>query len=159
MAAAEKAAAAAAELETLRADKLEREAVELERAREAAIAERENVAAENARRAEKTKADAALEAERDKAGREHREAERRVVAAQRERDEAVAEERKRIGAFAAEKAVALEKRGRDGANRSHVFSMVTDALVAAPVKLQHPDAKRVVAAISDKLIPHLSIDF
>ena len=120
---------------------------------------RENAAAENARRAEKPKADAALDAERDKAGREHREAERRVVAAQRERDEAVAEERKRIGAFAAEKAVALEKRGRDGANRSHVFSMVTDALVAAPVKLQHPDAKRVVAAISDKLIPHLSIDF
>jgi len=159
LAEAEKAAAAAAELEELRREKDERERADRKAEAKAEVQRMIDTAAERARAAEKTKAAAALEAERDKSEREHREAEQRVAAAERERDEAAAAERKRAEVFEAEKNAAREKRERDDENRAHVFSMATDALVAAPVKLKRADAVRVVAAISDKLIPYLRINF
>ena len=148
-----------AELARLRAEDIRRGEEERERVREAAIAEREKIAAENARKQAEIDAEKALEHEKERGQREFDRAQREVAYANQRAERAAAAERERAEQFEAEKREAREKREKDDANRAHVFDMATQALIAAPVKLKPQDAKNVVGAIADKLIPHLKIEF
>ncbi len=148
-----------AELEALRAEAAERYAADAERAREAAIAERENAAAENARKQAEIAAESALEREKERGQREFDRAQREVADANLRAEKAAAAERERAERFEIEKREARAKREMDDENRAQVFSAVARALESDPVRLKPHDALKVVGAISDKLIPHLTINF
>jgi len=148
-----------AELEALRAEKLEREAADAEREREARIKEREKIAADNARRQAEINAEAALEREKDRNQREFDRAQREVAGANQRAAEAAQAERERAEKFEAEKYAARERREKDDIHRAKVFDRAIQGLVDYPVKLKPHDAAKVVGAISDKLVPHLIINF
>ena len=159
LAEAEKTAAAAAELEALRAEKLEREAVELERAREAAIAERERVAAENARKQAKIDAEAALEREKERGQREFDRQQRELAEANLRAERAATAERESIEAEREADDVERREREANDAHRHDRQETILKALTRAPVKLSEGDATRVVGAVADKLIPFLRIEY
>ena len=150
---------AAAELETLRAEKLEREAVDLERAREAAIVEREKIAAENARKQATIAAESALEREKDRAAREVQDAENRTAAAKRMAADAARHERERMEAEQEADEAERHEREANDAHRHDRQETIFQALTRAPVKLSEGDATRVVGAVADKLIPFLFIKY
>ena len=156
---AREAEAKEAELETLRAEKLEREAVDLERTREAAIAEREKVAAENARKSATIAAESALEREKDRAAREVQDAESRVASAKREAADAARQVRESIEAEREADEAERREREANDAHRHDRQETIFQALIRAPVKLSEGDATRVVAALADKLIPFLRIEY
>jgi len=148
-----------AELEALRAEKLEREAADAERQREAAIAEREKTAAENARKQAEIDAENALEREKDRAAREVQEAENRAAAAKREAADAARHERERIEAEREADEAERRKREANDAHRHDRQETIFKALTRAPVNLSEGDATRVVGAVADKLIPFLHIEY
>ena len=152
------AAGRASELETLRAEKLEREAVELERASEAAIAERERVAAENARKQAKIDAEAALEREKEKGQREFECQQREIAEANLRAERAATAERERIEAEQAAGRAEKERRENDEARRKVVIEAAQEALNVV-TGIDNSTAHNVVGAIADKLIPGITINF
>ncbi len=155
--AAQKREAEEAELEALRAEKLEREAQDAERAREAAIVERERVVAENARKQAENAAADALEREKDRAARAVQDAENRVAAAQREAAGAAQHERESIEAEREADEVNRRDREANDKHRHDRQETIFKALMRAPVKLSEGDATRLVGAVADQLIPFLRI--
>ncbi len=147
-----------AELETLRAEKLEREAADAERDREAAIAERERVAAENARKQAKIDADTALEREKERGQREFDRQQRELAEANLRAERAATAERERIEAEQAVGRAEKERRENDEARRKVVIEAAQEALIVV-TGIDNSTAHNVVGAIADKLIPGITINF
>ncbi len=158
-AAALKREAEEAELETLRAEKLEREAADAERDREMAIKAREQTAAENARKQAEIAAESALEREKDRGARDVQDAENRAAAAKREAADAARQVREQIEAEREADEAERREREANDAHRHDRQETIFKALCRAPVKLSEGDATRVVGAVADKLIPFLRIEY
>ncbi len=148
-----------AELETLRAEKLEREAADAERNREMAIKAREQIAAENARKQATIAAESALEREKDRAAREVQDAENRAAAATRRAADAARQERESIEAEREADEAERREREANDAHRHDRQETIFKALTRAPINLSEGDATRVVGAAAEKLIPFLRIEY
>ena len=145
-----------AELEALRAEKLEREAQDAERDREARIAEREMVAADNAKRIAEFEAEAALEREKDRNQREFDQAQREVAEANQRAADAVQAERQRIASDRRIEDAKQRDREANVEHRKRIMEAVASALT--PYVLVGI-ADEITDAIEAGKIHHVTINF
>lgn len=166
-----------AELERLRAEAVERERVE----RDARIAREATERAEAAARGREAQAARDAEAERQRIEREKHEAEarakqaeaqkiaaeqlaekRRIEAeaqAKRDQEAAVEAERRRIEAQHQAEREATEKREQNKRHVAKINREVMEALMAHGYQVSEAQARTIIKALADGLIPHTKISY
>ncbi len=147
------------ELAELRALKIKAEADAAEAEHEKQMQEREAGAAASAKRAAETAAEDALEREKDRAAREVTAAEDRATAAEQQAAGAAHAEGLRIQAGIDAALAQKAERKADKDHRDKREAHIERQLTGAPVRLSTGDARKVVAAVSDKLISYFRIDY